>query len=128
MKPKLLTRNVFKTAISTYDKATWTGTNCSGWEPLGDHVLIYPDQAQSLYGSGENKIEIPADIVARQNLAAEAGVVVATGPDVTIPIKPGDRVFNERYAGQLVTGHDEKVYRLMSQSSIGAVHKENKNG
>ena len=37
--------------------------------------------------------------------------------------KPGDRVFVERYGGQLAPGYDGKIYRVMDQSAIGAIHK-----
>lgn len=115
--------NTFKTEIGQYTKAAWTGTNESGWDPLLDKVLVYPDQAPSKTSGG---IEIPLDVAARHTMAAEAGVVVALGPNVTLPIKPGDRVFIERYAGQLVPGHDKKTYRIMDQSSVGAVFNGDK--
>lgn len=124
MKPRLLPQTAFKTQIAEYQKATWSGTNESGWEPIGDKVLVYPDQAPNKTAGG---IEIPFDLAARHTMAAEAGVVVCNGPDVTIPIKAGDRVFIERFAGQLVPGHDGKVYRIMDQTSIGAVYKEDLN-
>lgn len=112
--------NTFKTQVGEYQKATWTGTNDSGWVPIGDKVLVYPDQAPEETAMG---IKIPIDIAARHTMAAEAGIVVELGPDVNIPIKPGDRIFIERFGGQLVPGHDGKVYRIMDQSSVGAVFK-----
>lgn len=121
MQPKLLTpTNVFKTQVGQYQKATWNGTNESGWEPIGDKVLIYPDQAPEITAGG---IRITADLAARHTMAAEAGIVIAKGPDVTIPIKLGDRVFIERFGGQLVPGHDNKIYRIMDQSAIGAIFR-----
>ena len=113
MQPKL-----FKTNIAEYQQATWTGTNTSGWTPINDKVMVAPDSAAEITKGG---VHITPDTVARHTLASEAGVVVALGPDVTINVKPGDRVYIERYAGQLVTGHDEKIYRLMDQNSVGAV-------
>lgn len=110
----------FKTQIAEYMKATWAGINESGWEPIGDKILVYPDQAPDKTAGG---VEIPIDITMRHTMAAEAGIVIALGPDATIPIKPGDRVFIERFAGQLVPGHDTKIYRIMDQSSIGAIYK-----
>lgn len=117
MQPRLLPQKTFKTSIGQYSKAEWTGTNESGWVPIGDKVLIYPDQAPTQTAVG---LEIPFDIAARHTMAAEAGIVIELGPDVTIPVKPGDRVFIERFGGQLIPGHDDKVYRIMDQSQIGA--------
>jgi chaperonin GroES len=120
MQPRL-----FKTHIAEYQQATWTGTNESGWSPLNDKILVYPDQASEKTKGG---IQLTADSIARHTLASEAGVCVEIGPDCTLKISPGDRIYIERYAGQLVTGHDGKVYRLMDQSSVGAVFKESNNG
>jgi len=120
MKEKLIPMSRFKTQVGEYQKAQWTGTNESGWEPLGEKVIIYPDQAPEMTSGG---IHITADIAARHTMAAEAGIVVAKGPDVNIQIELGDRVFVERFGGQLAPGHDGKIYRVMEQAAIGAVYK-----
>lgn len=120
MKQRLMQRAVFKTALSTYIPAVWNGVNTSSWLPLGAKVLILPDQAAEETAGG---IKLTADMVDRHTLASEAGVVVAKGPHCIIEVEPGSRVYMERYAGQLVTGHDERVYRLMDEASVGAVFK-----
>lgn len=125
-----LAPKLFKTVIAQFDQATWDGVNHSGWAPVGNHILIKPDKASEITKGG---VHMTPDIVARATLAAEAGIVIAMGDGafkwnadgVTLyeGMKPqaGDRVFTERYAGQLVTGHDGEIYRLMSSSSIGAI-------
>lgn len=73
------------------------------------------------------------DIVGRHTQASEAGVIVAIGPGAFKfnsngvnefegrKPQPGDRVFVERYAGQLMYGADKEVYRMMDDTSIGAI-------
>ena len=34
---------------------------------------------------------------------------------------PGDRIYMQRYSGQLVLGRDGKIYRLCEQNCIGAI-------
>lgn len=118
MRPKLMKQALFKTAISTYVPATWNGVNTSKWTPLGIKVLIAPDMAAETTAGG---IQLPQDVIERNTLASESGIVIELGPDCQIKIKPGDRVYMEKYAGQLITGYDERVYRLMDESCIGAV-------
>ena len=104
--------------------------NRSGYEPLDDKVLVLIDTHAEVTSGG---ISIPAEIVQRQTMAAEHGVVVAIGPaafrwnddgtrawDGRRP-EPGDRVYIERYSGQLLNGRDGRRYRLMSQKCIGAI-------
>ena len=110
--------------------ATWNGTNESGFDPLDDKVLILMDEHTDVTAGG---IVIPGTIQDRQSAAGETGVVVALGPAAFVwdddavrkwegkRPEPGDRVYVERYAGQLLQGADGRVYRLMSQRSIGAV-------
>lgn len=107
--------------MGEFQQATWTGTNNSGWEPIGDKVIVYPDQAATTTASG--KLQIPDDIAQRQTLSAVAGVVVSKGPNCVTVVKPGDRVFTEKFAGELVPGHDGLIYRIMDESSIGAIFK-----
>lgn len=132
MQPRL-----FKTSLATYIQAPYDGTNPSGWQPLGDKILIRPDQVASKTAGG---IEIPDDMVDRMTMAAEAGVVIAVGDGAfqfeangVVPFmgrkpKPGDRIAVGRYSGQLLMGHDNIAYRIMSASEVGAiVEKETSN-
>ncbi len=128
MQPKL-----FKTTIAEYVPAEWTGENQSGLEPVGDRVLVLPDQAADTSGGG---IMFTPDAVGRHTMAAEAGVVIALGEGafkwnsdkVTVFVgrvpAPGDRVCIERYGGQLVHGTDGKIYRIMDGSSVGGIYSK----
>lgn len=125
MQPKLI-----KTELAQYTPAVWTGKNESGYLPIGDMVIILTDQVASKTGGG---IELPDDMLERLNLAAETGVVAAVGEgaftwshDRKRPFsgrKPhiGDKVFIERYSGQLLTGNDGLKYRLLVDKQVGAL-------
>ena len=110
--------------------AEWSGRNESGFDPLDDKVLVLMDEHAEVTVGG---IVIPGTVQERQSAAGETGVVVALGPAAFVwndevtrkwegrRPEPGDRVYIERYAGQLLQGADGRVYRLMSQHCIGAV-------
>lgn len=132
MQPKLI-----KTTLGTYVPASWSGKNESGWQPIGDRVLVLPDTAAEMTQGG---IALPAEIIGRHTMAAEAGIVVAMGDGAfewnsdkvtkfagQVP-KPGDRVNIERYSGQLIHGYDGQVYRVMDATCISSIciHKEAK--
>lgn len=113
--------------------APWDGVNRSGYVPLDDKVLVLMDEHASVTSGG---VYIPDVAAERQSAAGETGVVVALGPAafwqddearrawVGRKPQPGDRVYAERYSGQLVQGVDGRTYRLMSQRCIGAVASE----
>jgi co-chaperonin GroES (HSP10) len=110
--------------------AQYAGANESGYQPLGDCVLIAPDQAADESTGG---IKFTADHVEKETMAAETGVIVALGSDAFLwngdrsrkweGVKPseGDRVYMERYSGQTLLGDDQRIYRLCSDKCIGAV-------
>ena len=120
---------LFKTKLADYVQAEWSGKNESGWNPIGDRVLIKPDEVATKTKGG---IELPDDLQDRMSMAAEAGMVIAIGdgsfkwnsdgtPYEGEKPKPGDRVAMGRYSGQLIMGHDQKSYRLMDSSELGAI-------
>lgn len=125
----MLSPKLFKTSIAEYQPAQWTGKNESGWIPLGNRVLVLPDKAAEIVRG----VHMTPDIVGRHTQASEGGVIVAIGPGAFkwnsngvneyegVRPKPGDRVFMERYAGQLMYGNDKEVYRMVDDTSIGAV-------
>lgn len=125
MQPKL-----FRTSLAEYVQAEWRGTNESGWCPLGNRVVVKPDEVATRTKGG---IELPQDLQDRMSMAAEAGVVIAVGDgafkwnsDGITPFqgrapKPGDRVSIGRYSGQLVMGHDGQAYRIMDSTELGAI-------
>lgn len=115
-----------------YIPAPFMGNNKSGFQPIGDNVLIRPDIAASKTSGG---IELPEDQVERIQLSASTGVVVECGDgafvwsaDRTRPFegykpRPGDRIAFAKYAGQVITGHDHVQYRLMEDKAIGGVKR-----
>jgi chaperonin GroES len=110
--------------------AEYSGKNESGYMPLGDMVLIAFDKAADTTSGG---ISLPENIVERMDLASESGVIVALGSEAFRWIadrtrewqgykpQPGDRVYMERYSGQLIKGVDGKTYRLATDKCVGAV-------
>lgn len=124
-----MTPKLFKTSLAEFEHAEYTG-NTSGWNPIGDRLIIQPDTVASRTKGG---VELPDELRDRMTMAAEAGVVVAVGegcfvyeangfPFIGYKPKPGDRISMNRYSGLLVMGEDEKRYRILSSSEVGAVH------
>ena len=127
LKPRLL-----RTAVGTYKAVEWAGVNTSGFVPIGDMVLVLPDEAETKSKGG---IIMPDDVSDRQAMAAESGVIIALGDGAFAysadrmrgwtgyKPKVGDRVRMERYAGQMQTGEDGLQYRLMTDKCIGGVER-----
>lgn len=113
-----------------YVMDAWDGVNRSGYQPLDDKVLVLMDEHAATTSGG---VMLPEDVRERHSMAGESGLVIALGPaafrwddDMTRAWvgrkpEPGDRVYVERYAGQLLQGMDGRTYRLMSQRCVGAV-------
>lgn len=126
MQPKLLKSS----QKHEFVPAKWNGVNCSGYQPIGDHIMVLPDKASNLT-SGD--IHLPAELVDRMTMAAETGVIVALGDDAFLwngdrtrkwdgaKPKVGDRVYIQRYSGQVMLGEDGEFYRVMEQNCIAAV-------
>lgn len=138
MQPKTLTLNkipvirpraeTITNEMGEYEVAEFSGRNESGYRPIGDHVLVLPDQA-----ANSGLIKWPDDVLEKIALAAVTGVIVALGDgaffwnsDRTRPYegkKPevGQRIYFERYAGQKAFGRDRKWYRCLSDKCIACV-------
>lgn len=126
MQPKLL-RSSQK---HEFVPARFNGVNCSGYQPIGDHIMVLPDKASDVSSGG---IEIPAELVERMTMAAETGIIIALGDDAFLwngdrtrkweGVKPkvGDRVYIQRYSGQVMLGEDGEFYRVMDANCIAAV-------
>lgn len=127
MRPK-----VIKTDQGEFEVLPWSGFNSSGYEPEGDRVLVLPDQCSAQTSGG---IVLPEEIVERIGAAAVTGVLVASGVDAFVwssdrsrrresrPPAPGDRVYFEKYSGGILNGDDGKIYRVIDDKAIGAVHR-----
>ena len=126
MQDKILTR----TRIGQYVENGWSGENLSGIAPIGDQVLVLPDQAPEKTSGG---IFIDQTTREKQSLAAETGIIAAIGDgawswnmDRTRRFegtKPavGQRICFTRYAGMEVIGDDGVMYRLMGDNCIGGL-------
>jgi co-chaperonin GroES (HSP10) len=126
MKPRLLKSSQKHEFIP----ARFNGVNGSGYQPIGDHIMVLPDKASDMSSGG---IEIPGEVVERVTLAAETGIIVALGDDAFLwngdrtrkwegaKPKVGDRVYIQRYSGQVMLGEDGEFYRIMEQNCIAAV-------
>ncbi len=109
------------------------GENRSGWQPIGDYVLVRPDTIARKSSGG---VELPDDIAERMQLAAITGVIVECGDDAFFwnadrtrkfmgyaPI-PGDRIIFEKYAGKPIIGEDGISYRILEDKSIGGIQRK----
>ncbi len=108
--------------------------NKSGIYPLGDRVLIKPDEVEKTSPGGIIIVD-PDD---RHTMAQSIGTVVAVGPDCWIDhvergpegaktvgysgpfAKAGDRVCFAKYGGLQVPGKDGGLYRIMNDVDITA--------
>lgn len=127
MRPKIVT-----TEQSHFIAGQWAGANESGWNPIGDSILILPDEASEKIGKS-GLLVAPANVTERQSLASETGLVIAVGEgayewnaDRTRPFKgrkpePGDHVCFARYAGRVYIGDDGKSYRVMTDNCVAAI-------
>lgn len=112
-----------------YWKAEYSGKNESGFSPVGDRVLVLPDQAADVTAGG---VMLTPELIERHTLASETGIVIELGEGAFrfcadgskwsgYKPSPGDHVYMQRYAGQVMYGRDEKFYRLMDSACIAAV-------
>lgn len=125
MEPKLV-----KTRLAEYVPAEFSGKNESGIHPVGDRVLVLPDQASK---TSSGLIHFTDEQISRNAEAAETGVIVEIGQEAFIwnsdrtrkweskdKPKVGTRVAFDRYAGGFYHGKDGQMYRLMDDKCIGA--------
>lgn len=99
--------------------------NPSGIRPIGDQVLLLPEQVSQTTDSG---IQIMTDKeMDRLELAQVEGVVVeisqkmlTSGP---LEFSVGQRVVFAKYAGLLLDGDDGKRYRLIETKDIKGVYE-----
>lgn len=130
-RPKLV-----KTDLAEYVRSEESQNN-SGYHPIGDRILIKVDESAMMTSGG---VHLPDEIVYKQSMAAETGVIVAIGDaafhwtfDRTREWhgrKPqvGERVYVERYAGRLLKGNDGRMYRVMDDKCVAAIEIREQQG
>lgn len=127
-----ITPRLIKNIQGLYETQPFNGKNESGYTPIGKRVLVLMDEAAKTFAGG--KMEFVAEQIERMSLASESGTIVETGPQafelttdgtrqVSYKPKAGDHVYVEKYAGLLIKGDDNRSYRLMEDSCVGAVKK-----
>ena len=128
MQPKLL-----KTELGEFSTAIFTGKNESGYDPMGDRVLVLPDQGSEKTSGGTF---LDQETLERITAAAETGILVACGDEAFVwnsdrrrkweGRKPeiGQRVYFERYAGALIRGDDGKTYRCMDDKAVACIRSQ----
>jgi co-chaperonin GroES (HSP10) len=134
MQPKLIPKDkVVFTPLGEYAAAKWDGKNRAGCEPINERVLILPDGAAE---KTTGNVHIPQEMQERMSMAAESGVLIAisedawtrsadrTGPYRGKKPEVGERVYFERYAGQIHHGKDGTLYRLMDDACVGGIVTE----
>lgn len=103
--------------------------NESGIEPFGNKILVLPDQVEHVTKGG---IQLPGDIVEREELAKTEGVLISWGGNAFAEItangfvswrmnatpKSGSRCVFAKYAGQMLDGADGKRYRLINDTDL----------
>ncbi len=123
---------MLKTDVAEFMQVAWSGTNESGFGPMGTNIMVLPDGVNDRTKGG---IFIPDDKRSQMAMAAESGIVVAMGQEafrfasdgsLWRGDKPtiGSHVYFERYAGQVLSGRDGKQYRVMDAKCVGAIALE----
>lgn len=115
-----------------YTPAVWSGKNTSGLKTFGKNILVLVDECAAVTAGG---IMVTDDRAERMTAISTTGVLIQVGPeafrlfdDGTVwqgdRPRAGDRIWFEKYAGQLQTGRDGKTYRLMDYRALAAVAEE----
>lgn len=101
-------------------------TNKSGIRPIEYKVLVKPDPVEKKTASG---LYLPDDTHEREGWAQIKGTLVAKGDSAfrdyaaeeRALLKPGVRVYYDKYRGIHLTGADGDEYVLMTDKEVGAV-------
>lgn len=99
--------------------------NASGFRPIGEQVLIFPDPVEQVTETG---IQIMTDKeLDRIELGQTEGLVVELAKSLTdVEFAAGDRVVFKKFAGILMDGDDGARYRLIDKKDVLGV-KETEN-
>lgn len=98
--------------------------NESGILPVGETILVLPDEIETTTASGI--VKVTEANLEREQLAQVDGVVIAVSDlawrDEPGPrAKVGDRVIFAKYAGMVRKGKDGKTYRMINDTDVKAV-------
>lgn len=111
-----------------YLPVQYPGRNVSGLKPYGKTILVAVDEFATVSAAGVHMIDTHVE---KMTASSTSGCIFALGAEAfrlfedgtvwkgDVPVV-GERVYFERYAGQLVMGHDGKTYRLMDYRAIAA--------
>lgn len=110
--------------------------NLSGIYPVGDRILVLPDDLKMTTDGG---IAIPDSVLKEHFYAQNIGKLIAVGPDSWLHhiergpggntevgyrgpfAKVGDRVMFDRYGGEMKEGKDGRIYRILNDKDITAI-------
>lgn len=123
MEPRLL-----KGLQADYIPSHYPGSNVSGLVTYGYNCLVRVDECSPKSPGG---VELPPELVDRMTEAAETGVIYFIGDNafrvyadgaLWAGIRPavGDRIYFEKFAGNLARGRDGHIYRIMDYRNIAA--------
>ena len=97
--------------------------NHSGIHPIGDRVLICPEEVEEVSRGGI--VIHSASQAEKEQMAQVFGLVVEIAPEAwseynigSKPIKVGDRVIFGKYAGMVFRGLDGVDYRILRAEMI----------
>lgn len=121
MEPRLI-----KGVHADYIPAQWIGQNESGLISYGKNVVVKVDECSPTSAGG---VALPPEMVERMTMNSTTGILVYVAPEAFRLFddgtrwdgdkpKAGDRVWFEKYAGQIQMGRDGKSYRLMDYRAI----------
>lgn len=105
--------------------------NLSGLQPLGRAVLVRMVELEEWKAS---LIQIPDHVRQSSAVMEQRAEVVAVGSECWADedgprAKPGDRVIITKFAGYVVKGADDQLYRLVNDRDLFCrVTKESENG
>jgi co-chaperonin GroES (HSP10) len=120
---------------ANYVAREWDGVNRSGFRPIGDLVVVLPDQAAETIGT-KGLVLATTTQQNTMSLASESGTLIAVGAgafawnsDRSRPFagekpKPGDRVIFARYGGRGRKGKDGITYLFMTDNAISGIEDD----
>lgn len=106
--------------------------NKSGINPTWNRVLVMPDKADEKMAGGllykpktaqekEEMAQVKATLIAVGGNAFDVGTPDEWKPPIP---KPGDRVYVAKYAGIILKGEDDEIYRLVNDQDVAAIIQE----